>query len=388
MNKAVRLTRELIRIDSTNPGAGEQNVAEFIKDYLAIPGIVITEDEVSDKRNNLVAEIETEQFGTEVPRLVLICHMDTVVAGKGWNRDPFGAEQEEGRIYGRGACDMKSGLACALAVFKETAQAVEQGTIRLKRPIRLICTVDEEGDMNGVECAVRLHRVHKEDWVMDLEPTNGQIQMSHKGRFWMEISAHGVTAHASKPEQGADAIAAMAEYISYMRTAFTQFPAHLELGRTTITFGQIQGGYQPYVVPDECKLWVDCRLTPPTTDTKVIEITDRAIKYAEHAVPGVKFEYRVTGNRPYIEKNDESGLLRALKKAVSTVAGQEPLIRPFLGYTDTAVIAGMLKNRNCLSYGPGDLKYAHKPDEFVKIADIERCENVLRQLILQIQEET
>lgn len=102
MNKAVRLTRELIRIDSTNPGAGEQNVAEFIKDYLAIPGIVITEDEVSDKRNNLVAEIETEQFGTEVPRLVLICHMDTVVAGKGWNRDPFGAEQEEGRIYGRG----------------------------------------------------------------------------------------------------------------------------------------------------------------------------------------------------------------------------------------------------------------------------------------------
>ena len=161
MNKAVRLTRELIRIDSTNPGAGEQNVAEFIKDYLAIPGIVITEDEVSDKRNNLVAEIETEQFGTEVPRLVLICHIDTVVAGKGWNRDPFGAEQEEGRIYGRGACDMKSGLACALAVFKETAQAVEQGTIRLMRPIRLICTVDEEGDMNGVECAVRLHRVHK-----------------------------------------------------------------------------------------------------------------------------------------------------------------------------------------------------------------------------------
>ena len=239
MNKAVRLTRELIRIDSTNPGAGEQNVAEFIKDYLAIPGIVITEDEVSDKRNNLVAEIETEQFGTEVPRLVLICHMDTVVAGKGWNRDPFGAEQEEGRIYGRGACDMKSGLACALAVFKETAQAVEQGTIRLKRPIRLICTVDEEGDMNGVECAVRLHRVHKEDWVMDLEPTNGQIQMSHKGRFWMEISAHGVTAHASKPEQGADAIAAMAEYISYMRTAFTQFPAHLELGRTTMTIVQI-----------------------------------------------------------------------------------------------------------------------------------------------------
>ena len=155
-----------------------------------------------------------------------------------------------------------------------------------------------------------------------------------------------------------------------------------------MTFGQIQGGYQPYVVPDECKLWVDCRLTPPTTDTKVLEITDRAIAYAQNAVPGVKFEYRITGNRPYIEKNDESGFLKELKKAVQEVTGEKPSVRPFPGYTDTAVIAGKLGNRNCLSYGPGNLKYAHKPDEFVEIADIERCEQVLRQLIVQLKEET
>lgn len=388
MNEALMLTRKLVRIESTNPGKGEQNVAEFIKEYLLVPEIVITENEVLDGRSNLVAEMKSNRYCADKPGLVLICHMDTVVVGKDWTRDPFGADTEKERIYGRGACDMKSGLACALSIFKETAQKIQQGEIRLTRPLRLICTVDEEGDMKGVEFAVRCQQIHKEDWVMDLEPTDGQIQMSHKGRFWMEISAHGVTAHASKPEQGADAIAAMAECISDMRTAFAQLPVHEELGRTTVTFGQIQGGYQPYVVPDECKLWVDCRLTPPTTDKKVLEIADRAISYAENAVPGVKFEYRITGNRPYIEKNDQSGLLKELKKAVYTVTGEAPPVRPFPGYTDTAVIAGMLNNRNCLSYGPGNLKYAHKPDEFVEMSDVKRCEKVLRQLIGLLQKET
>lgn len=386
--EALNLTRKLVRIESTNPGVGEKNVEEFIKEYLSVPGIRITENEVFDGRRNLIAEITSYQFDKEAPALVLICHMDTVVVGKDWTRDPFGADTERERIYGRGSCDMKSGLACALSVFKETARRCESGECRLKRPLRLICTVDEEGDMNGVECVVRWNQVRKEDWVMDLEPTDGQIQMSHKGRFWLELSSHGITAHASKPEQGADAIAAMAECISDMRNSFAQFPVHEELGRTTVTFGQIQGGYQPYVVPDECKLWVDCRLTPPTTDTKVLEITDRAIAYAQNAVPGVKFEYRITGNRPYIEKNDESGFLKELKKAVQEVTGEKPSVRPFPGYTDTAVIAGKLGNRNCLSYGPGNLKYAHKPDEFVEIADIERCEQVLRQLIVQLKEET
>lgn len=92
---------------------------------------------------------------------------------------------------------MKSGLACALAVFHKAAEKVKQGTLSLRRSLRLICTVDEEGDMRGVEAAIRNKRVTSKDWVMDLEPTDGQIQMAHKGRFWLEVEVHGVTAHAS-----------------------------------------------------------------------------------------------------------------------------------------------------------------------------------------------
>ena len=97
--------------------------------------------------------------------------MDTVVEGPGWTRDPFAAEEEDGKIYGRGACDMKAGLACALVVFREIAENVKHGKMRLKYPLKLLCTVDEEGTMRGAERAVLSGRVSKDDWVLDMEPT-------------------------------------------------------------------------------------------------------------------------------------------------------------------------------------------------------------------------
>ena len=158
-------------------------------------------------------------------------------------------------------------------------------------------------------------------------------------------------------------------------------PEHKELGRPTVTFGQIAGGYQPYVVPDRCRLWMDLRLVPPLDDKKALLIVEEGLKKAEEAVPGVEFQYKITGNRPCIEKNDASSLLAGLRKACKKSLGEEPEVGPFPGYTDTAVIAGMLGNGNCMSYGPGDLKMAHKPDEYVKIEDIDRCVLVLMSLV-------
>lgn len=396
MENAIELTKELVRIESTNPGVEESKIREYICDYLADSGARIELDEVKKGRCNIVATIPgrgeslerdisgkhlVSEIHTRRPMLVLICHMDTVVVGKDWTRDPFGAEEINGRIYGRGSCDMKSGLACAMSVFKRTAVDVRDGKKVLSRPLRLIFTVDEEGFMTGVEHIIQSGYVTSQDWVLDLEPTDGQIQMAHKGRFWIELSVHGITAHASKPEQGADAIAAAAEMIVQIRKAFEDFPEHPKMGKSTITFGQIQGGYQPYVVPDECKVWIDCRLAPPVNDKKVLEIIEKASVSVKEKMAGIRVEYQITGNRPYIEINQKSQLLAGLKKAVRTVCGQELDAQVFPGYTDTAVIAGMLENKECMSYGPGSLKYAHKPDEFVECRDIERCEKVLSELV-------
>lgn len=374
---AEMLAKELIQIESTNPGACESAVGEFISRRLSgLPGVTVKRQEVLPGRFNLMAELPGPE---EEPALVWICHMDTVVVGEGWSRDPFGAEEEHGLLYGRGACDMKSGLACALSAFAKTAAAVAEGR-KLCRRLVFIGSVDEEDFMRGSEAAIAAGWVRRQDWVLDTEPTDGQIQVAHKGRTWFEVTVTGCTAHASMPWKGADAIAGMAELIREIRLEVEALPHHEDLGWSTVTFGQITGGYRPYVVPDTCKVWIDMRLVPPT-DTKAAEkIVKRAAEAAKKAVPGIRTDWKITGDRPYVEKHEDSPLLAALREADASVTGRMTVTGPFPGYTDTAVIAGILGCENCMSYGPGSLSMAHKPDEFVPLEDIWRCEAVMIRL--------
>ena len=373
---AIFFTKQLVRLDSSNPGNYEKEIKDYIELILPKEGVVISTSEVLPNRYNLMAEIEGE---IKTPAMIFICHMDTVMLGEDWTKDPLGAEEIDGKIYGRGACDMKSGLACAISVFSEIAREVKEGK-KLKHSLKLICSADEEDFMRGVEKAIADGWVQKEDWIMDTEPTNGQIQVAHKGRTWFEITIDGITAHASTPWKGADANAAMAEMIREIRLSIENLKPHEDLGISTVTFGQIQGGYRPYVVPDHCTVWVDMRLVPPTDTKMAEEIVKQAIHKAEQTIVGVKGHYKITGDRPYVEKDENSYLLHQLKQCADEVTGEDTKISFFPGYTDTAVIAGTLGNRNCMSYGPGNLELAHKPDEWVAIEDIVRCEKVLKKL--------
>lgn len=377
---AMELTMKLVTIDSTDPGAYETEIGDFIFQYLNRPGVSVVKKEVLPGRFNIMARLEGER---DAPPLVYICHMDTVTTGEGWTVPPFGAEVIRGRIYGRGACDMKSGLACALSAFISMAEKAGSGR-KPRRSLVFIGTVDEEDFMRGAEAAIADGWVTKDCWVLDTEPTNGQIQVAHKGRTWFEITVKGVTAHASTPWKGADAIAAMAEIISRIRRSIAACPAHPDLGSSTVTFGQIEGGYRPYVVPDSCRVWIDMRLVPPTDTERAVTIVEEAMKAAEKEIPGITASCRITGSRPYVEKDDHSPLLKALSDACEEITGEPAAVSYFPGYTDTAVIAGTLGNHNCMSYGPGNLELAHKPDEYVPCEDILRCEEVLTRLADQL----
>ncbi|RGK38026.1 M20 family peptidase [Collinsella sp. TF11-5AC] len=383
---AWRLAQELVRIDSSDPGAYEDEIERFIKrlieqqlaqlDSSALDAVQIEELEVLPGRRNLKVTVPGQ---SDEPRLVYICHMDTVTLGDGWDADiaPLGAVVRDDKLYGRGACDMKGGLACAIAALVHTLERVASDGALPRRGFSLICSVDEEDFMRGSEAAIDAGWVGSREWVLDTEPTDGQIQVSHKGRTWFEIEMAGVTAHASQPWKGADAVAAMAEVVCSLRRTFATLPLHEELGPSTITFGQIEGGYHPYVVPDHAKVWVDMRLTPPTDTAAATRMVEQAIVAAEAAVPGCHGSYTATGDRPAIERDPASPLLAALKRAADDVTGADTTVGFFTGYTDTAVIAGKTGNRNCMSYGPGSLALAHKPNEYVPHADINRCQQVL-----------
>ena len=383
---AWRLAQDLVKIDSSDPGAYEGEIEQHIKGlveaYIAkldspvLNAAEIRELEVLPGRRNLMVTVPGM---SDEPRLVYICHMDTVTLGDGWDADtpPLGATVRDDKLYGRGACDMKGGLACTIAALLHTFERIAAKGALPHRGFSLICSVDEEDFMRGSEAAIDAGWVGSREWVLDTEPTDGQIQVAHKGRTWFEIEMAGVTAHASQPWKGADAVAAMAEAVCSLRRAFTALPLHKELGASTITFGQIEGGYRPYVVPDHAKVWVDMRLTPPTDTAVAKRMVEQAIAGAEAAVPGCHGSYTVTGDRPAIERDPASPLLAALKRAADDTTDADTTVSFFTGYTDTAVIAGKTGNRNCMSYGPGSLALAHKPNEYVPHADIVRCQNAL-----------
>lgn len=149
------------------------------------------------------------------------------------------------------------------------------------------------------------------------------------------------------------------------------------LDNSTITG---HGGLNLNIVPGECYCTIDMRLTPPTTNEQSIRLVEEAIAEGCANVPGTSCTYTVLAQRPAVEKDNDSYLLKMLRAATKDVTGEEAPVDFFPGYTDTAVIAATTGNRNCMSYGPGDLFYAHKPDEFVELDDITRCTRVMTRL--------
>lgn len=384
---SIELTKKLVEIESTDPGVYEFEMEKILKSYLEelIPcGVEVVESEVIAGRKNLMGHIRANAKASN--ELVLICHMDTVVVGNDWTKEPFKASETDDKIYGRGSTDMKSGLAVALKTFEYVAKEI--GKEKLKRDFKIIFTVDEEADMKGVEQVIKDAWVNEKSFVADLEPTDKMIQISHKGRFWIKLNVKGKTAHASRPELGIDANACLAELITYIRKEIDKLPSDSELGKTTVTFGMMGGGYEPYVVPDSAYATLDFRLAPPTYNHDIIRIINSAIASVKKIISNdVKVTYEITGDRECVKKNDDSKLLKAMKEVLRTLHIETknddyiPVVTAFPGYTDTAVIASKLKNSETLSYGPGSLALAHKPDEYVETKDITRCEKVYRELV-------
>lgn len=370
----VLLTRRMVGIESSNPGAYEGAMADFVSGWLRenTPAQVVREP-VHPGRDNIVA---TLPGASQAHSLVYICHMDTMPVGEGWTVPALEGVIRDGRLYGRGSCDMKAGLAAAMIAFRNlTARGV-----RPRYDFRLIATVNEEDAMTGSEQAVRDGYVDADSYVLDAEPTDSRIQVAHKGKTWFVLKVRGRTCHASMPEKGCDAIAAMAEILTRINRKLARLPRHPEMGPCTATFGTIQGGWNPYIVPDACTATIDLRLVPPVTNEETVDLVREAVAEGLAAAPGAECDVEVTAMRPAIERDDGSFLLARLKSAVEEAAGAPLPVSFFPGYTDTAVIAALTGNKNCMSFGPGSLDQAHRPDEFVPCEEIVRSAAVMTRL--------
>jgi succinyl-diaminopimelate desuccinylase len=377
----VELTRSLVRIPSENPIGTEAAMAAFVADWCKrLPGVELEVFEVLPDRPNMVARLR----GTSnQPPLALLAHMDTVPFGDGWKTDPVGGDIVDGRLYGRGACDMKSGLAVAMTALARAARSVRKPS----RDLIVCATIDEEGThMLGVTDLVDRKILDADTLVIATEPSDLKVVVAHKGLLWLEVEVRGKLAHAGNPQFGVDAIRAAAEFITLFKHAVDALPyRHPKLGRAEVTFSGIKGGIKTNVVPDYARLEMDIRLPPPLTIKNIRAMSERCGREAEAAVPGARIECRQLNNdRPPVEADATDAFTKAVCEVVSATTGPSDVVDVFPAYTDASVVQARTGNRHCLVFGPGRLSEAHTIDEYVLVEQIEKSATVLDAIVQRV----
>ncbi len=379
-NEVVSLTKELIRIPSENPTGTENQMADRVEDYLLRMGLDVERDPVCDGRENVTAELGDPAKG---PTLVLLNHMDTVPAGEDWTRDPFGGEESGGKIWGRGACDMKGGLAAGLVAVKALKEKIDKGA-RVAGAVRSCIVVDEEGPwMRGAAAAVERGRVHSGDVVISCEPTRLRLITAQKAVMWYEAVFFGKSAHGAAPHMGADAIQAAAHTVIQLQEKVKAMEdSHPLLGRPTLVTSVIAAGRKTNVVADRCRMEIDFRFVPPLALSGAKDFIEEAAARACARVPGTRAVVKnLSVDRPPVISEPEGEGARRIREAVINVTGGEPESGGVGYYTDAGLVAVRTGNKQSYVFGPGNIENAHAPDEFIEVAELQAAARILASLV-------
>ncbi|MBI1750796.1 MAG: ArgE/DapE family deacylase [Acidobacteria bacterium] len=375
---AFDLLRNLVAIDSVNPslvpGArGEQAAAEFLRDWLSRQGIGAELQFAAPGRPNVVAKIGGASARAAAhPALLIVAHMDTV--GPGDMPDPFTPIERNGRLYGRGALDIKSGVAamCAAAV------SIVKGGAALRRPFVIAAVVDEECNSIGTEALIKQCTA---DAAVVLEPTDLKLVIAHKGYAWFEFITHGRAAHGSLPSEGRDAIRMMGcvlEKLDGLDRALQARPPHGLLGAASLHASLIEGGQELSSYPAECRLQIE-RRTLPGESAAAVESELRALLDALHERDAdFRATLRAMSSRPPYAIEPEAPIARAAAEAILHVTGSAELAG-MSWWTDTALLAEA--GIPGVVLGPRG-RGLHGAEEYVELESVTACAEVLRQLLL------
>lgn len=382
---AIELTQSLVRIPSENPNGDEIALGNFVAQWLREHDIETEVLPVEGDRANVLGRVR----GAGGPPLVFIAHLDTVPIGDfhKWKHDPFGGIIEDNLLYGRGSCDMKSGMAAAMVTL---ARLQEKG-VQLKGDVVLACTIDEEEAYMKGSHALGQDKVFPSDaYLLTMEPTGCQLNTAQKGAYWFEVTFLGRGAHAANPQIGADANRAMAEavlgwYEAADAMAEKMGQPHPLLGRPTLVVSRLQGGVKTNIVSEICRCEIDMRVPPPFVGQDVKQLIEgvaqqAAAKYGVEAV--VRHQ---SADRPAVECEAGSPLLAAFDRAFQEVTGQPAEHLGFLAYTDAAMLAVLTGNQQAVVFGPGLLSDAHTTDEKVDLGEIVMATDVLEKLAVYLQ---
>ncbi|MGH2372482.1 MAG: M20/M25/M40 family metallo-hydrolase [bacterium] len=369
------LLRRLVAVDSINPslssdGRGEEAIARLIAAECRAAGLHARLDEVVSHRHNVVVHITGRRPGR---RLMFNGHMDTVgVAGM---RDPFGGRAEGGRLYGRGAYDMKGSLAAMI----EAGRLVADGGLPAGELV-LAFVIDEEYESLGTADLLRRERA---DAAIVTEPTALDLCLAHRGFVWARIETAGRAAHGSRYADGDDAIVRMGHVLAALdRLEREELPrrTHPLLGRASIHASTIGGGLGLSTYPDRCVLELERRTLPGETDEAIAAELHRIVEAAARASPGLAAHVEVLLSRPPFEIAADAPIVRSLVESTSAVRGRPPRFVGELPWFDAALLgaAGI----PTAMFGPAGAG-AHAAEEWVDLPSVVTCADVLADVALR-----
>jgi succinyl-diaminopimelate desuccinylase len=395
-DEIVQFTVDLVRMPTVNPPGDEyESCAHFLGDHLRQRQFDV-EYIVADGRPEHTARhprvnVVGSRRGGGGPVVHLNGHIDVVPPGEGWTLDPFAGVVRDGRIFGRGVCDMKAGLAAAVYA----AEAIARAGVALPGTLEISGTVDEEsGGFAGVAWLAEQGRIAKArtDYVIIPEPLNvDRISVGHRGVYWFELTLVGRMAHGSMPFLGVSAIAGMTEVLSAIRQELepalagrlTSMPVVPEAARhATINVNAIEGGQpiagiQSPCVADRCRAIFDRRFLLEETFGRAKAEIDALVKRALSRVPGVEHELRDLMVVDPVQTPHDSPVVSAVERAIGRVLDRQATLVASPGTYDHKHVARIAGIPHCIAYGPGELELAHQPDESCRIDDLVNATKVL-----------
>ena len=391
----ILLTQELIRIPTLNPpGEFYRDICEYLDKRLSKQGF----------NTNLIRAYGTPGDSDKYPRWNIVArregklpgdcvhfnsHIDVVEVGQGWTKDPFGAELIDGKIYGRGACDMKGGLAASIIAVEAFIEAYPQ----FHGAIEISGTGDEEsGGYGGVAYLAEKGFFNPErvQHVIIPEPLNkDRVCLGHRGGWWAEIETFGEIAHGSMPFLGDCAVRHMGAVIDKFETEL--YPAmlqrHTEMPvvpdgarQSTMNINSIHGGQSEqdddftglpaHCVPDSCRIVIDRRFLVEETLEDVRNEVENLLDQLKLERPKFDYELRELNSVLPSMTDKTAPIAASLARQIYQVLGKEADFVASPGTYDQKHIDRIGKLKNCVAYGPGILELAHKPDEYVGVEDM------------------
>lgn len=353
------LARQLVRLDTTNPPGNELQAAKCVAEFLRSPRLDVVVQEFEETRGNLVARLHGSG---ERGGLLFSGHLDTVPVGDAgrWTVAPLGGLVRDGRLFGRGALDMKGAVAGMAVMLRDLGGGRDP-----KGDIVLALTAGEETDSCGARMVCEAGLLDGMDLAVIGEPTQLDVGIAHRGALWVRVDTLGEAAHGSQPAAGVNAVRELLDWLDPMESieALIAEPVDEVLGSGSASLNMIGGGTSANVVPDRAHAVLDFRTVPGHDHGEIRAALERRRAGAR---------LTVLRDSPPIRVSADAPLARAAIGAAGVVRGAPPAVRGLPYLTDGSVFAEQL-GVDAVVLGPGPEAQAHTEDESLPVGDLEQA---------------